>query len=286
MLTKQSIDHWTNIFYSIDDKTPPYFDIYEETRFTPIEKPNNNLSVAIGDVHNPFTKEDLLNEAVNIEADELIIYGDWFDFFSKSHYTKRAYPTIDFKREFAQAFRELVNVCKKFPHVYFMIANHDARFKKALFDTVKQEDLNFVQVNFLEELLEVIPNLTIVSQKNGRNINYAWQFRDVVFTHIEKSSVQDSKILEDIERHLYQWRHIYKLTDYNAIIQGHNHRASYTLTAGKHCYLAPCMIDIDKPAFDYVFNGKAFGKPPALGYMLIKWTDNKFNFAETKLIVK
>jgi hypothetical protein len=286
MLTKESIDHWTRIFYTIDDKTPPYFNIYEETRYTPIESPHNDISLVIEDIHSPFEKDEILEEVSQVQAENLIIVGDWFDFFSRSHYVKRARPSIDFKREFALAFRTLVNLCKKFPQVYLMIANHDSRFAKSLYDTVSKDDIDFVQVTLLEDLLSVIPNLSVVSQKNGRNINYVWQYRDVVFTHIEKSSVQDSKILEDIERHLHQWRDVYKLNDYRAIIQAHNHRYCHNIIAGKHCYLAPCMIDIDKPAFDYVFNGKAFGKPPVLGYMILKWTEGKFDHSQTKTVIR
>ena len=274
--TTETLEHFSEFFG---------MDFAAELNFKPPKMPKLNNAMVFNDVHAPFEKESALEEVLKKKADRAIIVGDWFDMFAMSHFKKRVNPPIDFKWEFKEAYLKLIKVCKHFPVVYLMLTNHDMRWDKYIYDHATPDILPFCRTGILRELLKLIPNLEIVGQKNGREINYAWQYKDVLFTHAEKSAMQDSKILEDIERYMHSWREVYKLKPYNAIIQAHNHRAAYMNFSGKHCYLAPCMIDIDKTAFDYVFDGKIRGKPPVIGYMEIGFTNDKFDFAKTRTVI-
>lgn len=276
LLTSDTIQHFSDWFT---------LDFAELVKFEAPAHPHTNKSIIISDVHAPFEHEIALNNIKNIEADNLLIIGDWFDMYSLSRFKKHTNPPIHFEWEFREAYTRLVEICKCFPSVSLMITNHDNRADKYLYDNAPKEIIGFCRTGIIQDLIRLIPNINIVEQKNIRGFNYVWQYKDIVFTHIEKSSIQDSKILEDIEKHLHNWKDVYKLNEYNCIIQAHNHRAAYSRQGNKHCFLNPCLIDINKPAFDYVFNGKCYGKPPTIGYMEIQFTNDKFDFSRSRQVI-
>lgn len=83
------------------------------------------------------------------------------------------------------------------------------------------------------------------------------------------------------------WAKAMNLGEYDGIIQAHNH-TSCKIKSGNNRFLfqIPCLIDIDSPAFNYVFNGKIQGHPPALGYILLyeNETETAFDLLNSHVI--
>lgn len=246
--------------------------------FTPKKKKNNGKMLILADLHFPFHNEKLLQETIkkNKDADTLFIAGDIFDMFDMSPFRKTMY--MPFKEEFGKAMRHLQILCMEFPEVKIMLTNHDKRPYKRLYDSVLPNLLKFCHTNLLEELIGLIPNLSIISQNAlGREIGYLAQEKNIIFTHIEKSNADITKTVQEIHKTIkLRWEEAYKLNHYNIVMQAHNHSAGQVWMNNTLLAQIPCMIDISAPAFDYVFDGKVKGNPPALGYATIQY--NGFDY--------
>ncbi len=269
-------------------KLSKYFDVDFAERLTPLKIKKNPLrDLLIADTHKPFDNKNCYNTTINdnLDCENLIIDGDWFDFYSKNHYRKTM--SIDFKSEFREGFIDLREAARKFKRVYFLVANHDNRYKKWLFDNTPVEMIDLVNYNLVEDLISTIPNLKIIQQKSstGRDINYIYKFKNIVFSHIEQSGADVSKAVQEIEKKLPKWNTTYNLGNYEALFQAHNHTSAKIRFGDKYLFQIPCLIDINAKAFDYVFSGKLQGNPPALGYtILIKDKSGNFDPAKSYIV--
>jgi hypothetical protein len=245
--------------------------VYEPTK---LAKKDPTKDLAIADVHAPFHHEELLDKAINdnLDAENLIIAGDFWDFYSKSYFRKTA--DIKFEYEFAVGYRLLRELSYKFKKVYLMLSNHDERFKKHIFNNVPTDLLNFCHYNIVEDIIKkTLPNVIIAKQRVNhcnREVGYIKQIKNIVFTHIEKSNKDITKTVQELSKDFVRWGGYFNLKDYDMIIQAHNHQSGRVKYGDLTLCQIPCMIDISKPAFDYVFNGKIIGNPPALGYMVLR----------------
>lgn len=258
--------------------------------FEPEEKikslKDNDKTLVIADVHYYFHQKELFKKTIedNLDAKEIIIVGDWFDFYSKSRYRKTA--SIDFRKEFREGFNGLKYLSARFDKIYLMLSNHDDRFKKWIFDNVPAEVIEFCYYNIVEDLLATIPNLEIVKQskdESSRKIGFLWQHKNAVFCHIEKSNAGLLKTVEEISKILPNWESIFGLKDYDAIIQAHNHKSGKARKGNRWLFHIPCLIDINAVAFDYVFSGKIYSDPPALGYMILCGNE-KYDFNKSYIV--
>ena len=164
------------------------------------------------------------------------------------------------------------------------MTNHDNRLDKYMYDNATEKLIKFCHIGITKDLLNLIPNVRIVCQKNGREVSHIWQYKDVVFTHFEKSSIDIGKPVQEIDKYLHKWKEIYKLKPFNVIVQAHNHNSAYCKVGSKRLYQIPCLINIDEIAFDYVFSGKPQGTPPTIGYIQAEFTNNKFDFNKSKIV--
>ena len=275
MFTKGQLKELSE-FFNID-----FFD-----KVTPPNERDTGEELLIADVHQPFTHKEAYQRTLdeNKKADKVIIAGDWFDFYSKSHYRKTA--NISFGDEFRIGYFELVKLARLYPKVYLMLSNHDMRFKKWVFDNVPTEMLNFTRINLVEDLLRLIPNLRIMKQPSasGRMIDYIYQYRNIIITHIEKSNKDITKTAQEIVKDLYKWKSTLGLKDFNMVIQAHNHQSGRVKWGDVWVCQSPCLIDITAPSFDYVFNGKLQGNPPALGYTKLIIENKKINANKSHIV--
>lgn len=234
-------------------------------------KKNPFKDLLIADTHKPFDNKQCFQIAIgdNTDCENLIIVGDYWDFYSKSHYRKTM--SIDFRTEFREGFIDLRELARKFKRVYLMLSNHDQRFKKWLFDNTPVDMIDLVNYNLIEDLIAVIPNVTIIRQQipSGRFIDYIYKYKNVIFTHIEKSTKNVGKTVQDIEIEFGKWNSTFGLGSYEAIFQAHNHVSSKTKFGDKYLFQVPCLIDINAKSFDYAYSGKLQGNPPALGYIIL-----------------
>jgi len=241
-------------------------------------KKNPDKLLVISDPHCPFEHKDYFIKSINDNTDckNIFINGDFFDNYSRSHY--RRSQDIDFRWEFRLAYLRLKEVADNFDGVYIMLANHDMRWLKYLMDNVPNDCLDFLNKNLFEDLIKTIPNVRIVKQLVGdRKVSHLFQYKDVIFTHEERSSVDIAKVVQEVAKQYYKWGEHYNLKPYRAIIQGHNHVSAKIRFGDRFLYQIPCLINSSDVAFDYVYNGRTQGNPPALGYMMAYFDNDKFN---------
>ncbi len=266
-LTDEGIQHFSD-FFGID---------FLSTYIPPKRKTGKGLYIA--DLHLPFNHKKFTATTLreNEDAETLYILADLFDMYSMSHYRKTMYKT--FKDEFREAYLEFKGIARLFPKVKLQLGNHDGRFAKWLYDNAPKEMIPFCHFNIIEELISLLPNVEIIAQKiESREVGYIYQYKNAVFTHIEKSSIVGMKVVQDIHSLIQaKWKHLYKLNNYDLLIQAHNHSAGTLWVDNTLLVQIPCLIDISEKAFDYVFDGKFKGNPPALGYITAIETNNKID---------
>lgn len=273
--TKQTLERFSE-FFKIDFLKIP------EKKFN--KKLNSNSIDIIADVHIPFNKDNYENLIEDRGAGKLIIVGDFIDFISVSRFPKRSQSLPTPEYEFMKAFESLLLLSKRYNNIYIIMSNHDNRLDKYLYNNVSDKLIKFCYIGITEDLISLIPNVKVVSQHNGRKIPYVWQFKDIIFTHFEKSNIDIGKPVIEIDKFLNKWAYIYKLKHYNVIMQAHNHSSAYIRMGNKRLYQIPCFIDIDKTAFDYVFNGKPQGNPPIIGYIQTEISNNVMSYNRTRII--
>jgi predicted phosphodiesterase len=244
-------------------------------------KKNPDMELWIADIHAPYHSKKRFEQTIqeNTDCAKLFIAGDFFDNYTKSHYRKT--QAISFQDEFRQAYALLQDAATYFDEVFIMLSNHDERFRKYIYDTVPLDSLAFVNLELMNDLIKLIPNVTIVNQRlsydnleletpenieyRRRKLGYIYQHKNVIFTHLEKSNKDIGKVVQECEKDMQRWQSILNFKPYNIVVQAHNHVSAKVKFDTKHLYQIPCLIDFNQIAFDYVFNGKLQGNPPALG---------------------
>lgn len=223
----------------------------------------------IADPHLPYHHKKYLEKTIsdNLDADELNILGDEFDMLAWSRFRKTT--VINFALEFREAFNILKMICEQFPKVNILLTNHDQRVVKWMYDNVPNQAMTFMHYYILEELIATIPNLTVLRQHTDqREIGYICQYKNVVFSHVEKSNIDITKTAQEIDKIIkHKWEHFLEIRDYDILMQAHNHSAGSVRVNDRLIMQVPCLVDISKHAFDYMFDGKMKGNPPALGYI-------------------
>lgn len=275
MYPKEILEKYSN-FFEIDFKRP-----YKKNKI----KKNPNKNLVIADLHAPFHHKDLLETILNDQSDckDIYIIGDMWDFYSKSFYRKQM--SVQFPKEFREGFFLLQRFSEMFENLYLMLSNHDQRFKKWIFDNVPEDLIDFTDYNVLSNLLQTIPNLVQLSQKtiSGRNVEYIAKHKNLIFTHVEKSNKDITKTVQEIEKDFARWGTYFNLGEYDGVMQAHNHSSGRVKYGDKILFQLPCLIDINSQAFNYVFNGKLIGNPPALGYVVL-YENNGFDLRKTHIV--
>jgi len=277
-MTKKEIAKWGE-YFGIDFNC--------QTKFVSSKKRDSEQDVYIADIHAPFHNQKLVEQTINDtvgKCTDVYIVGDAWDFYSKSFYRKKA--SVSFEWEFKQGYELLRTLSGHFRKVYMMMSNHDTRFAKHLYDNVPMEYLSMCNANLIEDLVQTIPNLEIIKQTmiDGRVIEYLVQKKNVLFSHVEISYTDIGKVVQEVFRRVGKWETFLQLKPYDTIIQAHNHQSAKLKVGDKTLFQIPCLIDSSKLAFDYAFDGKFKGNPPALGYLLAQRTNGKFDAKKSHII--
>lgn len=251
-------------YFGIDLFSIPRFD--ERLK----KRKRNEADLYMADIHAPFHHREYVAKTIrdNEDCQKVWILGDIFDFYSRSFFRKKY--DVSFAYEFREGWNVVCALANRFEEVNIMLTNHDQRHAKYIYDNVPKELLGFCATNLVEALLSLIKNVRIRKQKlnaSKRLIEYLYQNGNVVFSHAELSASNVGLTVQKLEGLLQKWGGVYDLKPYDAIIQAHNHQSAKVRFGSKFLYQIPCLIDVNELAFDYVFNGKIMGNPPALGYI-------------------
>lgn len=286
MLTKNKLKKFSDLFD---------IDLIEISRDK--KKYNKDLdkskTIVECDLHAPFTDIELVRKTFNENANNCMIIGDLLDNYSTSRFVKRTLDNINPINEFARTIRLVIDICSHFNNVYYLEGNHCQRLAKKLFEVIPLDLLPFFEeshFNILREILDIIPNLHLVSLKsNGREYSFLYQDNDILYSHVEKSYKDTGKTVLEVNKMLLaDWYGELNLKPYKCLIQAHTHRSAYYPNEGGRTLIQmPAMIDKKSYAFDYAYSSNFRGKPAVNGYyVLYKDGKNNFNAEKSYLVME
>lgn len=266
--------------YSYPYKAPP-------KRFS--KKIDESKLVCIADPHEPYSHPSVWRDVLDKHHDAYHIHinGDFFDFYSQSHFRKIE-GDESFNLELKKGFDRLQWLSSHFHRVTLILGNHDNRAEKRISDQLDADKLWLVKRDIVQYCASFFDNVEVVGQRidsNGRSVDvsFIWQWKDVIFTHIERSQKQSSALLSGINESLGYWSGYLKLKPYSFIIQGHNHRADVLDLGDKTLMLAPMAADILGKGLRYVLQPGLRGQPPTVGYIVLHNRDGKTVYNESRI---
>jgi metallophosphoesterase superfamily enzyme len=252
---------------------------------------NQYKKLVFADPHEPYTKDEIFEEAylIHADADTCLIEGDLGDFYSKSRFRKT--HSVNFREELRAIFYRLEWLSVHFQEVLIMEGNHDNRPQKKIADLFGDGDIDLnilTENNLLKRLASYFENIKIVGtqiQNHEHNIllTHIFQYGDIIFTHGEVSRKQDSAIGDFLSIYLHRWGDKLGLKPFRVIVQAHNHRGSKTIKGGELWMLIPCSMEDISIGGEYIYSPRMVGDPPVRGYAVFYQdkgvTDwNKSNF--------
>lgn len=251
---------------------------------------NVNLQklICVSDPHDPYGDErvwkDLLEK--HHDAPHIHINGDLSDFYSKSHFVMFSHE--NFNDELYAIFRRMEWLSTHFRRVTLILGNHDNRTEKKIASLITSDLLPLIETNLIKYMAAFFDNIDVVGERvvdertrEQVDIGFIWQYKDIVFTHIERSMKQSSSLAEQIVSALLSWGNTFKLKPFRVVIQAHNHRAMKETTGGITVILAPMAARLTGKGLHYALQPSLRGKPPQTGYTIIYMKDNKTDINET-----
>jgi len=262
---------------TLEDKHIKFFEFIEMPYpYTPPKpqwraKYNPDKILVLSDLHEPYVNEQLLKsmEREHRDAAHVHINGDFGDYYSKSHFRKTKHG--NFNEEVRAVFLRMAWLSARWRKVTITLGNHDDRPLKALATLVTTDQLWMTETDLMVYMSRFFDNVEIVGTKipgKDGELAWLWQLGDIVFTHVERSFEDESRVLKVISQQLHLWNSVFKLKPYRVIAQGHNHVACQVCRGNEVLYLLPFGGDIGGMGFDYAFGPRLVGKPPVPGYAI------------------
>lgn len=205
-------------------------------------KTQTSKILVISDLHIPFHNRELLKKTVadNLDADLVIVAGDFTDCYSVSRFSKKF--DIPLKEELTQAIAVMDWLSKTFPKVIVLEGNHTERIRKYFESRVGPELMFLVECDFLNLISTGLDNVEIVNDyyefANGNGSAEIGYFtligKDFVVGHFEKNSVIPMRGAHSAYMWLESWSHVFNIPKIRLFLQGHTHRLSkYPLNYGE-----------------------------------------------------
>lgn len=269
-MTKQEFDE-------SDRKLLEYMGVYPyrrpKTEWLP--KFDGTKLTVLSDPHEPYGYGPVFVElqAKHKDSESIFCGGDTGDFYSKSRF-----PSVHpekFDEELRSVFFRLEWMATHWRKVYVLTGNHDNRPEKKLVKAIAGEIdlLIMVRLDLLRRLARFFDNVELVGLKTPNpdiTLSHLWQYGDIIFTHAERSMVQNSALMAAISLQLFQRKGLYKLKPYSVICQGHNHTATKATQSndGETWFQLPSAANPFGIGLEYSHSSRMIGKPPCIGYSI------------------
>jgi predicted phosphodiesterase len=269
---------YINIEYPIKHSPPEYSKTIDE-----------NKIICVSDPHEPYGNNNVWEHILenHHNAGHLHINGDMADFYSKSHFV--AFSHENFDMELRSVWNRMEWLSQHFRKVTMIKGNHDDRVEKKIAACVQSDLLILTQQDLIGYMASFFDNIEVVGMhiKDERtredvNIGFIWQYKDIVFTHIERSQKQVSALMGGIHESLLAWSGTIQLKPYRVIVQAHNHQSDHHVSGGVLQILAPMAARITGTGLGYVFKPTLRGVPPQVGYTIIHNENGKTDFNKTQ----
>jgi uncharacterized protein YaaR (DUF327 family) len=252
------------------------------------KKIDPNKLPCVSDPHEKYSDERVWNDLLekHHDAPHIHINGDMSDFYSKSRFV--SYTHENFSDELYAVFKRMEWLSTHWRRITMILGNHDNRTEKKIASLITSDLLVLTETNLIKYLASFFDNIDVVGERvtdertrENVDIGFIWQYKDIVFTHIERSMKQSSSLAEQIVSALLSWGNTFKLKPFRVVVQAHNHRAMKETTGGITVILAPMAARLTGNGLHYALHPSLRGKPPQVGYTMIYLKDGKTDINET-----
>jgi len=253
------------------------------------QKSESGKILVLADPHEPYGNETVYRAAEkHKDAEILFVAGDLGDYYSKSRFKKKHH--VSFKDELRAVFFRIEWMATNWPEVRIMLGNHDNRPEKTMLGLFQQNlDLAILtEQNLLKRLASYFDNVDIVGQQldgTGIELTHIYQLGDCLFTHAAITRAIRESMMGKISEKLFRWGKMIGLEPYSVIAQAHAH-CNFRKTAGSEEWIGlPTASDPFAIGFDYIWDARMQGDPPAVGYSLFYQERGKTDLERTRNIV-
>lgn len=227
----------------------------------------------ISDIHVPFTDEQKLQKAVelNRSADIVIVAGDIMDMYSVSRH--RLTKSVPIEVELDNTVRLLEYLSQEFPAVVVLPGNHDTRPLKKIQDLLPSSLLFLFQEDTLGLLTRPFSNVFYHN-------DWWYQLGDAIFAHAEiSSSIEGRPPIRLSEWFLQKgWAKRLGLPEIRCVVLGHTHQVSTVYREDLKLFECGCLAQI----MEYTMQPSAVMRPPMNGCVSLVQYNGKTDFNESR----
>lgn len=254
------------------------------------------ITGVISDVHVPYHDMDKILRAVDAlkeqGATRLLIAGDFLNGTQLSSHPQLVFE--DFKKELLEGRTLLEMFSADFPDGVIMTDdNHvHSRWQNYIAKTWRA-DLHFLAMHPYDYMTAGLTNVTRSNSMNDlgpmaeefrKEFGWFAKIGDALFTHAEKHSANEFKMVRDIGEWFRKWEPILNLGPIRVIGQAHNHNVGMLHEADRILCFTGCMVGLG--GLTYSMSAKAAGSPPCHGYVLLVQDENGVTDIEETRVVR
>lgn len=240
-----------------------------------LAKPKRKICV-ISDIHIPFTNEEKLQQAIDLNrtADILVVAGDVMDMYSCMRHRMKKNIPIEVELDNTVRFFEYIS--NIFPIVYVLPGNHDTRAMKKVQDLLPSQLLFLVDNDILPLLARPFSNIFY-------HDDWWLQIGDTIFAHAEISSQYEGRPPVVLSEWFGKrgWGKRLGLSEIRCVVQAHTHQVASVYREDLKMFECGCMAQV----MDYVLDPKAFMRPPLNGCVSLLQENGRTNFNESREFV-
>lgn len=252
------------------------------------KKSKERTILIISDLHIPFHNEENLKKVINdnLNADTLVINGDFLDCYSVSKFSKT--QNIPLKDEITQGKAIVSWLSEIYPEVIINSGNHDDRPRKYFESRIEADLMFMVKHDLLSLIAADLDNVTVSRDKyefpnnmGETEVSHFTKIGDCLIAHFEDSSRVPFKVVHDRVQWIHQWQSLFGWGEIKLFLQGHTHQLGKApinnnqLTIGE----TGCLCKVQ----GYTLKPSAKYRPSSNGYWVVYQTDgvtdiNKSNY--------
>jgi predicted phosphodiesterase len=244
--------------------------------------------ICVSDPHSPYEDARVFDHILlnHHDTPHIHVNGDLGDFYSKSHFVNMEHE--NFSDELRAVWYRMEWLSANFRRVTLVKGNHDDRACKKMASMVTSDLLYLTERDVIGYLASFFDNIEVVGTQvkdpvtsQNINIGFIWQYKDIVFTHIERSQKQLTALSSGIDESLRDWHETIQLKPYRVIIQAHNHQSNEHTSGGIRRIVAPMAARLTGKGLQYVFKPALKGRPPVTGFTIIYNHNGRTDFNRT-----
>lgn len=254
---------------------------------TPLRGRDKRIAIA-SDFHAPFHDTAAVAHllAATKGYDQLIINGDFQDFYSISRFTK--YEQVSIETELAAVDALMGKFSAHYPDVLIVEGNHDRpRFEKQLRSLLSLELMHVIEyltggnLSTTRTIAKRYPSVRFSDVKVGRHhLGWFAQQGDLLVAHAEKFSRVPGSALRGIEEWFADRHDTLGLAPWKVLIQAHTHQLGmFPWHADRLLVECGCLCG----THGYQLSAAIAGRPQRLGFVTLTQRDGVTDLDSVKM---